>query len=103
MKRDKEYTKVIFKMARYSAYKMPGEECIAFFPGAPANPGNIMSYVHCGQHGEADYGFFLQNCRPCTEKEYRPLKRELEENFGYRLKVVKRITKKDREEAWRRK
>ena len=101
MKRDKEYTKVIFKMARYSDGS--GKEVMAFFPGAPANPGMIMSYAHVGQHGEACEDFYLRNCRPCTKKEYTPLKRELEENFGYRLKVVKRITKKDREEAWRRK
>ena len=51
MKRDKEYTKVIFKMAKYAGHQ--GEEVLAFFPGASANPGNIMSYAHVGQHGEA--------------------------------------------------
>ena len=101
MKKDKEVTKVIFKMARYSDGS--GEEVLAFFPGASANPGNVMSYAHVGQHGEASYDFFLKNCRPCTEREYLSLKRELEENFGYRLKIVKRITKKDLEEAWRKK
>ena len=101
MKRDKEVTKVIFKMAKYAGHL--GKEVLAFFPGAPANPGNIMSYAHVGQHGEVCEDFYLKNCRPCTRKEYLPLKRELEENFGYRFKIVKRITRKDREEAWRRK
>ena len=101
MKRDKEVTKVIFKMARYSDGS--GKEVMAFFPGASANPGNVMSYAHVGQHGEAGYDFYLMNCRPCPENEYLPLKRELEENFGYRFEIVKRITRKDKEEAWRRK
>lgn len=100
MKKDAEETKVIFKMARYP----DGErEVIAFFPGATANPGNIMCYAHVGQHGEACEDFYTRNCRPCTRKEYLPLKHELENCFGYRLKIVKRITRKDREKAWRRK
>lgn len=100
MKKDKEVTKVIFKMARYSDGSE--EEVLAFFPGASANRGNVMSYAHVGQHGEASYDFFLENCRQCSEKEYLPLKKELEKLFGYRFKIVKRITRKDLEEAWRR-
>lgn len=101
MKKDKEVTKVIFKMARYS--DCSGKEVLAFFPGASANPGNVMCYAHVGQHGEASYDFYLKNCRPCSEKEYRPLKKELENLFGYRFKIMKRMTRKDLEEAWRRK
>ena len=100
VKKDKEVTKVIFKMARYSDGS--GKEVLAFFPGASANPGNVMCYAHVGQHGEASYDFFLKNCRPCSEKEYRPLKKELENLFGYRFKIMKRMTRKDLEEAWRR-
>ena len=99
MKQDEEETKVIFKLARY-----PGgdKEIIAFFPGASANHGNIMCYTHNGQHDEASEEFYHMNCRNCTESQYAPLKRELETHYGYRLKVVKRITRKDREKAWRR-
>ena len=100
VKKDKEVTKVIFKMARYSDGS--GEEVLAFFPGASANPGNVMCYAHVGQHVEASYDFFLKNCRPCSEKDYRPLKKELENLFGYRFKIMKRMTRKDLEEAWRR-
>jgi len=102
VKKDKEVTKVIFKMARYDDGSL-GKEVLAFFPGASANPGNVMSYAHVGQHGEASYDFYLKNCRPCSEKEYRPLKKELENLFGYRFKIMKRMTRKDLEEAWRRK
>ena len=98
MKRDKEETKVIFKMAKY-----PGgeRELIAFFPGATANRGCIMCYTHMGQHGEAGEEFYALNCRNVTPKQYAPLKRELENLFGYRLKVVRRISRKDRDQAWR--
>lgn len=30
-------------------------DMIAFLPEIPANYGNIMSYMHIGQHGEASY------------------------------------------------
>ena len=99
MKQDEEETKVIFKMAHYR----DGErEVIAFFPGAPANLGCIMCYAHCGQHDEAREEFYSNRCRNVTPSQYEPLKRELESLFGYRLKVVKRISRKDREKAWKR-
>ena len=99
MKRDKEYTKVIFK----KEYDRDLKEwsVIAFFPDGPANRGNVMSYAHMGQHGEAGYDYYL-SCRHATKKEYMPLKKEMENLFGYRFKVVNRISKKDRERAWRR-
>ena len=98
MKKDAEETKVIFKMARYCDGK---QELIAFFPGATANRGCIMCYAHDGQHGEAGEDFYLQNCRNVTPRQYAPLKSELENICRYRLKVVKRITAKDRALAWR--
>ena len=98
MKRDTEITKVIFKMARYDDGK---REPIAFLPGAPANPGNIMSYVHTGQHGEASYDFYIKQCSPCAKKDYAVLKKEMEKFFGYRFKIVHRISRKDCESAWK--
>ena len=91
VKKDKEVTKVIFRMARYDDRS---QEVLAFFPGVSANPGNVMGYAHVGQHGEASYDFYLKNCRPCSEKEYGPLKKELEDLFGYKFKVMKRMTRK---------
>lgn len=95
-------TKVIFKIAHYAGTSREEDEVVAFFPGAPANPGNVMSYAHVGQHGEASYDFYLNACRPCPPERYAGLKRELETCFGYDLEVVRRISKKDREEAWKR-
>ena len=101
VKMDKSFDKVIFKMARYDDMRL-GKEVVAFFPGASANKGMVMCYSHVGQHCEASYDFYLKNCRACYEKEYRPLMKELEDLFGYRFKIMKRMTRKDLEEAWRR-
>lgn len=40
--------KVIFRKNKHN-------DVIAFFPEESANYGNIMSYIHIGQHGEASY------------------------------------------------
>ena len=98
MKKDKEETKVIFKMARY-----PGgeREIIAFFPGAPANRGCLVCYSHCGQHDEASEEFYATRCENAAPKQYALLKKELECLCGYRLRVVKRISRKDRDQAWK--
>lgn len=102
VKMDESFDKVIFKMARYDDRRQ-GEEVVAFFPGASANRGMVMCYSHVGQHCEASYDFYLKNCRQCPAKEYAPLKKELEDLFGYRFKIMKRMTRKDLEEVWRRK
>ena len=67
---------------------------VAFFPetmhDGSCNPGNIMSYEHNGQHGEASIDYFRE-CRPCSEDEYADLLAELEGIYTDGLKVVKRI------------
>lgn len=99
MKKDKEKTKVIFKWAHYP--DGGPDEVLAFFPGAEAQRGSIQVYAHVGQHSEASYDFYLSRCRPCSLKECRALKHELENNFGYNFKVVKRVTAHDRKKMWR--
>lgn len=98
MKKDKEVTKVIFKKAYDKNFKE--WYIVAFLPETTVNRGNVMSYMHVGQHGEASYYYYL-SCKPATRKEYLPLKMEMEKLFGYRFKVVKKITRKDQEYAWR--
>lgn len=72
----------------------------AFFPEVHVNPGNIMCYGHFGQHSEASQAFY-RACKPCTEKEYAPLKKELETCARYNdLRVVQKWTRYDRERAW---
>lgn len=70
------------------------KEAIAFLPDAPANPGNVLSYQHLGQHGEASYAFYLA-CRPLSPrtKEGAALLRELRA-VGYRPRLVRRIQHK---------
>jgi hypothetical protein len=53
---------------------------ILFFPHEPANPGRMVCYVHLGQHGEADIGYYRQKTKPdrsnaCADliKEYASL------------------------------
>ena len=52
-------------------------EVIAFFPQFKANYGNLCSYVHMGQHGEASLDYYRTMTVPATEEEYTPLLREL--------------------------
>ena len=97
MKRDKEITRVIF---RKKYWKDTGEWDIeAYFPGASANRGCVMMYAHDGQHGEACLEHY-QSTNPAKPREYSWLKKELEVLFGYRFKVVKRMSRKDLEDAW---
>ena len=61
--------KVIFRKDKHN-------DVIAFFPEARVNYGNIMSYMHIGQHGEASYEFYLTT-RKANENEYADLFAEL--------------------------
>jgi len=91
-------TKVIFRKKWWRTQQE--WEINAFFPEAHVNPGNILCYVHCGQHSEASVDYYMST-KPCTEKEYADLKRELETCCGYDdLKVVQKVTRHDQERAW---
>jgi len=59
-------------------------DIIAFFPEIPADSrGGIMSYMHVGQHGAANYPH--DGTEPASAEESEPLRRELE-SLGYRLR-----------------
>ena len=64
---------------------------IAFLPDVEANPGNVMSYEHMGQHGEASMDYYWST-KPCEPELYAPLLKELE-GIGYRPRIMKRITR----------
>jgi hypothetical protein len=99
MMKDKIKTKVIFRKKYWRTWKhKAGEwEVIAFFPDTAydgsCRPGNMMLYVHEGQHGEAAIEFY-RTTKPCTPREYRALKKELENlsPVGYNLRVMKRMS-----------
>jgi hypothetical protein len=52
------------------------------------NDGNVMSYMHVGQHGECEWDI-NQFTEPANEAEYHDLYKELC-GLGYNLKVIKR-------------
>lgn len=69
-------------------------DVIAFLPDNPANPGKVDSYMHVGQHGEANYEFYRQCERAFPdEPEVKALLCELR-SIGYELKVVQRIVRR---------
>jgi hypothetical protein len=68
------------------------ERLIALFPKMNYETGDChargccLSYMHNGQHSEADYHFIMRHSRPATKAEYAELKKELEIIYGYKLK-----------------
>lgn len=65
-------------------------EIIALFPEEIFAGYFVNSYMHVGQHGNADYNAMIRATKAATEKEYAELYKELQ-NIGYDdLKVIKR-------------
>jgi len=80
-------TNVIFR-------KFNNKEVIALFPYEPYNRfdvDSITSYMHIGQHSEADYQSIMKDTKPCKfEHEYKDLMDELE-SVGYEdLNVIEK-------------
>ena len=88
---DKEKTKVIFRK-----WTDKNGGVIAIFPELPSDSGGAfcMSYEHIGQHGGCMYP--LPRTKPAKPSEYKDLAKELR-RIGYRLKIVKRSSRKDRQ------
>lgn len=76
-------TRVIFRKYRDG-------EIIALFPDMDEGRGMIGSYMHIGQHSEADRLIVVDKTKPAKPKEYAELKAELQ-RIGYRLTVRKRM------------
>ena len=88
-----EKLKVIFK-------KCDGD-IIAFFPELKVNYGNIMSYMHIGQHGEASYSFY-SDLKNADENEYNFLLEELKRIYDDCILVVKqKLYYNDLIQAWK--
>ena len=84
MKKDTHITEVIFRKLSHS------HEILALFPYETSpEAGMVSSYMHVGQHGDAEYNHCIKISTQATEEEYSNLKKELE-SIGYNLKVVKR-------------
>lgn len=95
-----EKVKVIFRKAKNPYSKR--YEVVAFFPEIEANNGRILSYMHIGQHSEADLGFYHET-KKATEEEYKPLLEELKVRYDdCELVVRQKINYKDLHKAWKR-
>ena len=80
-------TKVIFRKFKQ------GGDIIALFP-EQVNRLTVASYMHVGQHSDADYFGVISATIPATESEYANLLAELK-SIGYDdLQVMKRCKPK---------
>lgn len=96
---EKEKVKVIFRKSK-NPYTNE-YEVIAFFPEANVNYGRILSYMHVGQHAEADLDFYHAT-KKAEVKEYKPLLEELKAIYDdCELVVKQKIYHKDIVGAWR--
>lgn len=87
--------KIVFRKNKHN-------NVIAFFPEVRVNYGNIMSYMHIGQHDEASYEFYLTT-RKANENEYADLFAELRKIYDdCELVVKQRINYNDlRDKVWK--
>ena len=70
-------TTVIFRRFKHDG------EIIALFPEEPGSNARLcMSYLHQGQHGDADHDVVVENTRPATVEEAAVLIAELR-SIGY--------------------
>ena len=78
--------KVVFR-------KFKDGQVIALFPELPWDEmGNIVSYMHIGQHGAASRAIVLDT-KLAKPKEYAGLLEELR-SIGYKLDIRKKLTMK---------
>lgn len=78
-------TKVVFRA-------FTDGDIIAIFPDENVNAyGELLSYMHNGQHGAADRRIVRKTTK-ATEKQYKPLFDELTA-IGYDLQVVSRLNR----------
>ena len=88
-----EKVKVIFR-------KTKSGEVIAFFPEFHVQRGNIMSYMHIGQHGEASLDFYYSTTKASVQ-EYDALFNELKTIYDDCILVAKqKMNYTDLVNAW---
>lgn len=78
--------KVIFRKTKNPNTKE--NEVIAFFLELKANYGNILTYMHNGQHSEANLEFYYTT-KKATEEEYKLLLNELKDIYNDYTLIVK--------------
>lgn len=93
---DEHETPVLFRIPRNKALASI-DGVTAIFPAelGTYDPRTMTCYAQVGQHGACELGPWYYRTRNATPAEYAALRRELESRpYGYRLKIVKRITRK---------
>lgn len=81
-------------------FRKSGNDVIAFLPEIRVNYGNIMSYMHIGQHSEASYDFY-NGTKKATEEEYKQLLEELKQRYDdCVLEVKQRLCYDDLIKSW---
>lgn len=74
-------------------YRMSRGEVVAAIGGYECNPCKVMTYMHIGQHGEADRAWFT-NLKAARPDQYAELHKELKgiyEVDGDTLVIMKRM------------
>ena len=85
-RRKENMTPIVFR-------KYENKEIISLFPTIRAGEYDqtVQSYMHFGQHGDADYNFVVSKTKLATPEEYKELLAELTEIGYVNLKVYKRF------------
>ena len=77
------------------------KEIVAFLPECPVNYGNIMSYMHIGQHNEASLKYYHTTEKAYAE-EFIPLLGELQKIYDDEdLQVKHRLNYDLLKKSWR--
>ena len=86
----------------FRRFKDGKKEVIAFLPGQTVSRGMIMSYMHIGQHGEADPGIIAKITRPVeiSEPDVKDLYDELVSRGYKNLKVIKNLSPAMIQSGW---
>lgn len=97
MKQDKQKTDVIFRICtdRFSSVQDDLNRCIAIFPytGDYKRNGSVMCYQHIDEHSYAHYNWIMKYTVPAKPKQFKQLKKELEQWYGYNFRVMHRMNK----------
>jgi hypothetical protein len=86
--------KVIFRKDKKT------NDIIAFLPEASVNHGNIMCYMHVGQHSEASYNYYKSTIK-ANESEYLPLFSELNNIYDNELIMKEKLNYQDLINSWK--
>lgn len=85
MTKDTEITEVLFRKDK----RKHGEITAVFPYDSWQYRRHILCYAHMGQHSYCVWPWVVLNTRPAKPREYRELKKELENLMGYNLHVLK--------------